>query len=74
MLTDKDKIDIYKLAVRMSHASRRSDISRIDLIVGTVKETLSFITAHPDMCAAELDEFLADTGNAIKEFDRLIED
>jgi len=71
MLTDKDKIDIYKLIVRMSGASHRSDLSRVELVTGTVKSTLGFITAHPDMCAAELDEYLMDTGNVIKEFRRL---
>ncbi|GAG14686.1 unnamed protein product [marine sediment metagenome] len=56
MLTDKDKCDLYRyISDRIRDAE--SDCTRHQLIVGCNKNLLRFIIEHPDVCAAEIDDF-----------------
>ncbi len=56
MLTDKDKCDIYRLISDRMHEAQ-SDCIRDQLVVNSHAGILRFIIEHPDVCAAELDDF-----------------
>lgn len=71
MLTDNDKCDIFHFAVSMTRDAR-SDYTHQQLVCRSVKKAVSFLIAHPDMCAAELNDFLNSEGTE-QEFERLIE-
>ena len=73
MLTDSDKVDIFSFAADVQSAVSKGDMSRIDLAGGCICRTLRFVISHPDMCAAEFDDFLMDRDYALREVDRLFE-
>lgn len=73
MLTDGDKVDIFSFTADVTSAVSKGDIPRTDLAAGCICRTLRFLISHPDMCAAEIDDFLMDSEYALQEFDRLFE-
>ena len=73
MLTDGDKVDIFSFTTDVMSAVLKGDIPRTDLVAGCICRTLRFLISHPDMCAAEIDDFLMDKEYALQEFNRLFE-
>lgn len=73
MLTDRDKVDIFYFTVEMTQDAENSDNTHIDLVAGATHKAMQFLISHPDMCAAEFDDFLSDKEYALQEFNRLIE-
>lgn len=71
MLTDKDKCDLFRyISDRMRDAE--SGCTRHQLVVNSVAAILGFIIDHPDVCAAELDDFfLRDDKTTLRDLDRL---
>ena len=72
MLTDSDKLDIFILTQEMSHDANNLNYSRINLTSMAANRIIRFLMAHPDMCAAEFDDFLMNKKYALQEFRRLI--
>ena len=70
MLTDRDKLDIFYLTKNLTH-DVDGDCSRLDLAIAATSRTIHFIIEHPDMCAAEFDDFLLDSEYALQEFQRI---
>ena len=71
MLTDKDKCDLLLyVSNRMQEAE--SDMARKNLAIKSGQKIIRFLIDHPDICAAEIDDFLGmETECLYKEIDRL---
>ena len=57
MLTDKDKWELFQFTIEAITFAKDPDNCREEIVVNSCEMTLRFITAHPDLCAAEIDEF-----------------
>lgn len=71
MLTDEDKVDLINYICDSMREAKR-DYSRERLVSKSHRGILHFIIDHPDICAAEIDDFFClENDNFIQEFDRL---
>ncbi len=71
MLTDKDKVDLICYISNIMKIAQ-SDCARDKLVALSHGGILRFIISHPDVCAAELDEFfLISEESFIQEYNRL---
>ena len=70
MLTDEDKRDLF-IYIRERMADAESNSTRHDLVANTTQRLLFFITENPDICAAELPDFLNNKEFVIQELNRL---
>lgn len=71
MLTDEDKVDLI-CYISESMLLTKSDFSRIKLVARSHRGILDFIIDHPDVCAAEIDDFFSlGYTELIQEYDRL---
>lgn len=73
MLTDRDKCDIFSFIAEVTHDVETGQYTRVDLAGRIIARVIRFLMEHPDMCAAEFDDFLQDKEYALQEFDRLVE-
>lgn len=73
MLTDSDKIDIFNFMTNANDDTENDDYTRLDLVSRAAARTMRFLIDHPDMCAAEFDDFVLDKKYALQEYHRLIE-
>jgi hypothetical protein len=71
MLTDEDKRDIF-IYIMDRMADTESNSTRHDLVANTTRRLLLFITEHPDICAAELHDFLSNKEYVMQELIRLV--
>lgn len=72
MLTDKDKIAIFKHTARLIQMAD-SSITRRQLAVRTTRDTLMLLKNLPDVCAAEIDDFFNNKEYSLAEVTRLME-
>ncbi len=75
MLTDKDKVDLFNFLARSARLSR-SDVCRLEVATYSVVGTLHFITNHPGLCAAEINDYIlrckVDPEYAVQELKRYV--
>lgn len=71
MLTDKDKVDLILYISKIMQLTKR-DCTRELLVARSHGGILHFIIDHPDVCAAEIDEFFSQENyEFIQEYNRL---
>ena len=71
MLTDADKVDLIRY-ISDSMAMSRTACTREKLVAASHRGILHYIIGHPDVCAAEIDDFFClGTEAFIQEYNRL---